>query len=48
MTDPSAGVGVIAALAAGMISFLSPCVLPLDAQTQRLLDDAGLNVFTEL
>ncbi|MGE3811182.1 MAG: cytochrome c biogenesis CcdA family protein [Candidatus Nanopelagicales bacterium] len=29
MTDPSAGVGVLAALAAGMISFLSPCVLPL-------------------
>ncbi len=29
MTDPSAGVGVLAALAAGMVSFLSPCVLPL-------------------
>ncbi|WP_372789526.1 cytochrome c biogenesis CcdA family protein [Paraconexibacter sp.] len=29
MTDPSAGVGVLAAMAAGMISFLSPCVLPL-------------------
>lgn len=29
MTDPSAGVGVFAALAAGMVSFLSPCVLPL-------------------
>ena len=28
-TDPSAGVGVLAAMAAGMISFLSPCVLPL-------------------
>ncbi|GAC1573543.1 MAG: cytochrome c biogenesis protein CcdA [Candidatus Dormibacteria bacterium] len=27
--DPSAGVGVLAAMAAGMISFLSPCVLPL-------------------
>jgi len=29
MTDPSAGVGVLAAMAAGMISFLSPCVLPV-------------------
>ena len=28
-TDPAAGVGVLAALAAGMVSFLSPCVLPL-------------------
>jgi len=27
--DPAAGVGVFAALAAGVISFLSPCVLPL-------------------
>lgn len=27
--DPAAGVGVLAALAAGMVSFLSPCVLPL-------------------
>jgi len=29
MTDPSVGIGVLAAMAAGMISFLSPCVLPL-------------------
>ena len=29
MTDPSSGVGVFAALAAGVVSFLSPCVLPL-------------------
>jgi cytochrome c-type biogenesis protein len=28
-TDPSAGVGLLAALLAGMVSFLSPCVLPL-------------------
>jgi cytochrome c-type biogenesis protein len=28
-TDPAAGVGVFAALAAGFVSFLSPCVLPL-------------------
>jgi cytochrome c-type biogenesis protein len=28
-TDPAAGVGVLAALWAGMVSFLSPCVLPL-------------------
>ena len=28
-TDPTAGVGVFAALAAGIVSFLSPCVLPL-------------------
>lgn len=27
--DPAAGVGVAAALAAGVVSFLSPCVLPL-------------------
>jgi cytochrome c-type biogenesis protein len=29
VTDPAAGVGVLAALAAGVVSFLSPCVLPL-------------------
>jgi cytochrome c-type biogenesis protein len=28
-TDPAAGVGLIAALLAGIVSFLSPCVLPL-------------------
>lgn len=28
-TDPAAGIGLIAALIAGMVSFLSPCVLPL-------------------
>jgi cytochrome c-type biogenesis protein len=27
-TDPAAGVGILAALAAGVVSFLSPCVLP--------------------
>jgi len=27
--DPAAGVGAVAALAAGLVSFLSPCVLPL-------------------
>ena len=29
VTDPASGVGVFAALAAGVLSFLSPCVLPL-------------------
>lgn len=29
MTDPAVGVGILAALAAGFVSFLSPCVLPL-------------------
>ena len=28
-SDPAAGIGVLAALAAGVVSFLSPCVLPL-------------------
>jgi cytochrome c-type biogenesis protein len=28
-TDPASGVGILAALAAGVVSFLSPCVLPL-------------------
>jgi cytochrome c-type biogenesis protein len=28
-SDPTAGVGIFAALAAGTVSFLSPCVLPL-------------------
>ncbi|HSK49653.1 MAG TPA: cytochrome c biogenesis protein CcdA [Solirubrobacterales bacterium] len=28
-TDPAAGVGILAALAAGLVSFLSPCVLPV-------------------
>jgi len=27
--DPAAGVGILAALVAGIVSFLSPCVLPL-------------------
>jgi cytochrome c-type biogenesis protein len=29
VADPAAGVGVLAAMFAGMVSFLSPCVLPL-------------------
>ena len=29
VTDPASGVGVLAAAAAGTVSFLSPCVLPL-------------------
>ncbi len=29
MADPASGVGVLLALAAGVVSFLSPCVLPL-------------------
>jgi cytochrome c-type biogenesis protein len=29
VSDPASGVGVLAALAAGFVSFLSPCVLPL-------------------
>ena len=29
MTDPAGGVGILAAVAAGALSFLSPCVLPL-------------------
>ncbi|MEZ5078363.1 MAG: cytochrome c biogenesis protein CcdA [Solirubrobacterales bacterium] len=28
-SDPAAGVGILAALGAGIVSFLSPCVLPL-------------------
>ena len=28
-TDPAAGVGILAALGAGVVSFISPCVLPL-------------------
>lgn len=48
-TDPAAGVGLIAALLAGMVSFLSPCVLPLvpgylsavSGVSVDELDDAG-------
>jgi cytochrome c-type biogenesis protein len=29
VSDPASGVGILAALAAGLVSFLSPCVLPL-------------------
>jgi cytochrome c-type biogenesis protein len=29
MSDPASGVGVFAAMLAGLVSFLSPCVLPL-------------------
>jgi cytochrome c-type biogenesis protein len=48
-SDPAAGVGVLAALAAGIVSFLSPCVLPLvpgylsavTGVSAAELDDAG-------
>ncbi|MGN6556739.1 MAG: cytochrome c biogenesis CcdA family protein [Solirubrobacterales bacterium] len=48
-TDPTAGVGILAALAAGVVSFLSPCVLPLvpgylsavTGVSAAELDDAG-------
>jgi cytochrome c-type biogenesis protein len=48
-TDPAAGIGILAALAAGVISFLSPCVLPLvpgylsavTGVSAADLDDAG-------
>jgi cytochrome c-type biogenesis protein len=47
--DPAAGVGIFAALAAGLVSFLSPCVLPLvpgylsavSGVTPAELEDAG-------
>ena len=49
VNDPSSGVGVLAALAAGVVSFLSPCVLPLvpgylsavSGVSPADLDDAG-------
>jgi cytochrome c-type biogenesis protein len=48
-SDPAAGVGIFAALAAGVVSFLSPCVLPLvpgylsavSGVSVGELDDAG-------
>ena len=48
-SDPAAGVGIFAALAAGIVSFLSPCVLPLvpgylsavTGVSAAELDDAG-------
>ncbi|HET9677656.1 MAG TPA: cytochrome c biogenesis CcdA family protein [Solirubrobacterales bacterium] len=48
-SDPSAGIGIFAALAAGIVSFLSPCVLPLvpgylsavTGVSAAELDDAG-------
>ncbi len=48
-TNPAEGVGLIAALLAGMVSFLSPCVLPLvpgylsavSGVSVEDLDDAG-------
>ncbi len=48
-TDPAAGVGILAALVAGVVSFLSPCVLPLvpgylsavSGVSAAELDDAG-------
>jgi cytochrome c-type biogenesis protein len=48
-SDPAAGVGIFAALAAGIVSFLSPCVLPLvpgylsavTGVSASELDDAG-------
>jgi cytochrome c-type biogenesis protein len=46
VTDPASGVGILAALAAGFVSFLSPCVLPLvpgylSAVTGVTPDDLG-------
>jgi cytochrome c-type biogenesis protein len=49
VTDPAAGVGLVAALLAGIVSFLSPCVLPLvpgylsavTGVSVEDLDDAG-------
>ena len=41
-TDPSAGIGLIAALLAVMVSFLSPCVLPL--VPGYLADVSGVSV----
>jgi cytochrome c-type biogenesis protein len=48
-SNPAAGVGIFAALAAGVVSFLSPCVLPLvpgylsavTGVSAAELDDAG-------
>jgi cytochrome c-type biogenesis protein len=48
-SDPASGVGILAALAAGIVSFLSPCVLPLvpgylsavTGVSANELDDAG-------
>jgi cytochrome c-type biogenesis protein len=48
-SDPASGVGIFAALAAGVVSFLSPCVLPLvpgylsavTGVSANELDDAG-------
>ncbi|HEY5052343.1 MAG TPA: cytochrome c biogenesis protein CcdA [Solirubrobacterales bacterium] len=48
-TDPAAGIGILAALVAGIVSFLSPCVLPLvpgylsavTGVSAAELDDAG-------
>ncbi len=48
-SDPASGVGIFAALAAGIVSFLSPCVLPLvpgylsavTGVSATELDDAG-------
>jgi cytochrome c-type biogenesis protein len=48
-SDPASGVGILAALAAGIVSFLSPCVLPLvpgylsavTGVSATELDDAG-------
>ncbi len=49
VSDPAAGVGLVAAFLAGMVSFLSPCVLPLvpgylsavSGVSVDELDDAG-------
>ena len=48
-SNPASGVGILAALAAGLVSFLSPCVLPLvpgylsavTGVSASELDDAG-------
>ena len=50
-TDPAAGVGVLAALGAGLVSFLlvfTGELFRLNIEAQKLLDQLGLNFFNDV
>lgn len=46
-SDPAAGIGVIAAFGAGLVSFLSPCVLPLVPGYLSVISGLGVSELDE-
>jgi cytochrome c-type biogenesis protein len=46
-SDPAAGIGVLAAFGAGLVSFLSPCVLPLVPGYLSVISGVGVGELDE-